>query len=97
MNKRDAWSGTFENLFLELDEPRDDCPTVLPDIPAYTLEQMERQKALPLNEHLEIQVEFYCRMNDHGEDCGKNIFNQGQASDFIAKEVPIFMSKNLIE
>jgi len=97
MHNRDAWAGTFENLFLELDKPRDDCPMVLPDIPEYTVEQMERQKALPLNEHLEIQVEFYCRMNNHGEDCGKNIYNQGQASEFIGKEVKIFMSKNLIE
>ncbi|TVT98161.1 hypothetical protein EJB05_56539, partial [Eragrostis curvula] len=33
LTKRDAWAGTFENIFTELDEPRTDCPETLPDIP----------------------------------------------------------------
>jgi len=95
LHKRDAWAATFEGLFLVLDKPRDDCPKVLPDVPKYTLKQLERQKSLPLNEHLQIQVEFYCRMNNHGEDCGKNIVNQGEASEFIYEEAKIYMSKGL--
>ena len=26
LTKRDAWAGTFEHIFTELDEPRTDCP-----------------------------------------------------------------------
>jgi len=94
MHARDAWAAPFDDLFLELDVPRQDCPEKLPIVPEYTAEAYERQKALPLNEHLEIQVQFYCKMNDRGENCGKDIKNQGEASDFIAQEVEVFF-KNL--
>jgi len=33
LTKRDAWSGTFEDVFLELESPRDDCPLHLPHAP----------------------------------------------------------------
>ncbi|GJN37760.1 hypothetical protein PR202_gb26746 [Eleusine coracana subsp. coracana] len=33
LTKRDAWAGTFEHIFTELDEPRTDCPETLPEIP----------------------------------------------------------------
>jgi len=92
IHARDAWAGTFEDLFLELDQPRQDCPMILPDIPAYTTEAYARQKLSPLNDHLEIQVEFYCRMNKRDENCGKIIKNQGEASEFIAQELPIFLA-----
>jgi len=94
MTPRDAWSGTFEQEFLLLTEPRTDCPLTLPDVPKTTPEELEAIRNLPLNDHLEIQVNFYCKFNERGEDCGKNIKNQYDASLFIKKEVPYFM-KNL--
>ncbi|CAL4950861.1 unnamed protein product [Urochloa decumbens] len=33
LTKRDAWAGTFEHIFTELDEPRTDCPETLPEVP----------------------------------------------------------------
>jgi len=93
LTSRDPWAGTFENIF-SLDSPRTDCPMVLPDVPEYTLKELERQWALPLNDHLQIQVDFYCKFNNHGEDCGKDIKTQYQASVFIDREVNVFM-KNL--
>uniref|UniRef100_A0A0D9Y216 Uncharacterized protein n=1 Tax=Oryza glumipatula TaxID=40148 RepID=A0A0D9Y216_9ORYZ len=33
LTRRDAWAGTFEHLFTDLDEPRTDCPEILPEIP----------------------------------------------------------------
>ncbi|KAL6627590.1 hypothetical protein ACP70R_031316 [Stipagrostis hirtigluma subsp. patula] len=33
LTKRDAWAGTFEQIFTELDEPRTDCPETLPEVP----------------------------------------------------------------
>uniref|UniRef100_A0A0D3EIK7 Uncharacterized protein n=1 Tax=Oryza barthii TaxID=65489 RepID=A0A0D3EIK7_9ORYZ len=33
LTRRDAWAGTFEHLFTDLDEPRTDCPETLPEIP----------------------------------------------------------------
>jgi len=90
MSARAAWAGTFEELFLELDTPRTDCPMILQELPEYPAGALDRQRSLPLNEHLEIQVLFYCQMNKRGEDCGKGIKNQGDASFFIEKEVKYF-------
>ncbi|KAL6850212.1 hypothetical protein ACP4OV_020839 [Aristida adscensionis] len=33
LTRRDAWAGTFEHIFTELDEPRTDCPETLPEVP----------------------------------------------------------------
>ncbi|CAL9761655.1 unnamed protein product [Musa acuminata subsp. burmannicoides] len=33
LTQRDAWAGTFQNIFSELTSPRTDCPEVLPDVP----------------------------------------------------------------
>ncbi|XP_002455351.2 non-specific phospholipase C6 [Sorghum bicolor] len=33
LTKRDAWAGTFEHIFTELDQPRTDCPETLPEVP----------------------------------------------------------------
>jgi len=90
MHARDAWSGTFENLF-SLDQPRTDCPITLPSLPEYTAEALARQRALPLNDHLKIQVDFYCSFNGHPAGCGENFTNQYEASLFITREAKIFM------
>jgi len=94
MKARDAWAGTFEHIF-SLDSPRTDCPLTLPVVPEAPAHYLQRQHQLPLNEHLAIQVEFYCRYNNHprSENCGKNITNQLEASIFISAEVEKFMKK----
>jgi len=76
--------------FLTLTTPRTDCPVTLPDVPKTTPEELEAIRNLPLNDHLEIQVQFYCKFNERGEDCGKNIKNQYEASEFILAEVDYF-------
>jgi len=91
LTPRDAWSGTFENEFSTL--PRKDCPLTLPEVAETTPEELEAIRNLPLNDHLEIQVQFYCKFNERGEDCGKNIKNQYQASVFIKEEVAYFWQK----
>jgi len=101
MHARDAWSGTFEHIFETLDTPRTDCPMKLPDLPEYTAEALEKQRALPLNEHLQIQVDFYCKFNYHpfvvGEVerdvCGKEMKTQFEASVFIEHEAKKFMKR----
>eukprot|EP01127_Copromyxa_protea_P017284 TRINITY_DN5245_c0_g1_i1.p1 TRINITY_DN5245_c0_g1~~TRINITY_DN5245_c0_g1_i1.p1 ORF type:complete len:305 (-),score=47.44 TRINITY_DN5245_c0_g1_i1:129-1043(-) len=93
MGDRDKWVGTFEDHFTKLDEMRNDCPSKLPIfIPPYTKEQLKIQRQRPLNDHLQIQVNFYCKFNKHGPDCGKDIHNQYQASVFIVEEAKKFMS-----
>jgi len=92
LTHRDAWVGTFEDIF-SLTTPRADCPEKLPVLPPFDPKDLELQRALPLNDHLEIQVNFYCKFNGHPEGCGKNIKNQYEASLFIAKEARKFMSK----
>jgi len=96
LTNRAAWSGTFENLFLKLTAPRTDCPMVLPNVPATTDAELEEIRNLPLNDHIDIQVKFYCKFNNLGPDCGKDIKNQYQASLFIDREVKQFW-KNLKE
>jgi len=92
MSARAAWSGTFEDLFLTLDKPRDDCPVTLPDVPASDPLALAKLQASPLNEHLELQVAFYCTINGHENGCGKDIKTQYDASVFIEKEAKYFMS-----
>lgn len=43
LTKRDAWAGTFEHIFTELDQPRTDCPETLPEVPF--------ERPTPPNEH----------------------------------------------
>jgi len=92
MGARAAWSGTFEHIF-SLDAPRADCPMKLPDVPETPEHYVTRQHNLPLNEHMKIQVAFYCKFNKHPPNCGKNLKNQFQASVFIAEEAIKFMGK----
>uniref|UniRef100_A0A0E0JD10 Uncharacterized protein n=1 Tax=Oryza punctata TaxID=4537 RepID=A0A0E0JD10_ORYPU len=33
LTRRDAWAGTFEHVFTDLEEPRTDCPETLPEVP----------------------------------------------------------------
>jgi len=94
LTNRDKWVGTFDYLFNELESPRTDCLEELPELPPYTVEQLKEQHALPLNDHLQIQVDFYCKFNHHTDkNCGKDIHNQWEASVFITKEAQVFMSK----
>jgi len=91
LTKRAAWSGTYEHIF-SLSKPRTDCPTHLPPVAEYTHAALLKQQALPLNDHMQIQVEFYCKFNKgHGPNCGKNLKNQFQASVFLEREAAIFM------
>lgn len=96
MTARDAWAGTFEHIFgagLE-NKPRTDCPTRLPRVRATSKQDFLDQWARPLNDHMEIQVRFYCRVN-HRDDpaCGRDITNQKQASLFLVREAQVFMQR----
>jgi len=93
LTKRDAWSGTFDHLFLQLSTPRTDCPMTLPNIPGTTDEELEAIRKLPLNDHIRTQVQFYCKFNERAEDCGKDITNQFEASKFILEEVDYFWDR----
>jgi len=94
MSKRASWSGTWEHIFSRT-TPRSDCPQSFANFAPHTQSDMDRQRAKPLNDHLEIEVEFYCRQNGHPvETCNKDTFtNQGDASDFLEREVEIFMHR----
>jgi len=51
LNHRDAWAATFEHLLEELDEPRKDCPTVLPEVLPPPAGEMERTLGRKPDEH----------------------------------------------
>jgi len=91
MSKRAEWAATFDDIFT-LAEPRVDSPAI-PDVPEPTKEELEFQRMLPLNDHLEIQIQYYCKANGHNlTTCGKYIKNQHDASLFIWKQVDIFLN-----
>jgi len=94
VHARDAWAGTFEHIF-SLATPRTDCPMKLPEVPVAPESYMKRQKELPLNEHLQIQVDFYCQINGHAKGCGKDIKTQHEASVFIIEEARKIMKKDI--
>ena len=95
LTARSEWAGTFEHLFSE-SSPRTDCPNKLAELPGWTLEDLHRQWAKPLNDHLEIQIQFYCIHNQRDLDtCGKGITNQLEASVFLRGEIEHFFSYTL--
>eukprot|EP01121_Diplochlamys_sp_Union-15-3_P002353 TRINITY_DN1205_c0_g1_i2.p1 TRINITY_DN1205_c0_g1~~TRINITY_DN1205_c0_g1_i2.p1 ORF type:complete len:267 (-),score=59.07 TRINITY_DN1205_c0_g1_i2:104-904(-) len=49
LNNRDAWAGTFEDIFLQRSTPRTDCPSTLPD-PPVVMQPKKEQSKQPMNE-----------------------------------------------
>ena len=101
LGKRMAWANTFAGLIENspLSEPRKDCPTYLPPLPAeiHPDAGYEAQRAKPLNEHLEHQLLFYCvehfaQEHAKGECPGRPelMHNQGLASDWLAVQSKLF-------
>ena len=93
LTQRHKWAATFDWLFTLRDTPRDDCPTTLPALPPVPQSEIDAQKRKPLNDHMAIQVEFYCKENDLDSCPDVTSINQGQASTFILEQVEIFMHK----
>jgi len=52
LTKRDAWAGTFEDVFLSLQTPRTDCPETLPAVPPPDEQFLLQQTMQPLS-HLQ--------------------------------------------
>jgi phospholipase C len=94
LTKRAAWAGTFEHIFVNRTSPRTDCPMQIAGARESSLKDWMAQRARPLNDHMEIQVDFYCKFNKHDmRTCGKGLVNQGLASDFIVREAKRFMKR----
>lgn len=92
MTNRTAWAGTFEHLFTQMESPRTDCPEKLPELEPWTLDELREQWGKPLNDHLEIQIRFYCKFNKRNmKTCGRGIRNQLEASLFIERESNYFL------
>eukprot|EP01084_Bolivina_argentea_P318591 552530_1 len=90
ISARQAWAATYENIFTEMDEPRTDYP-VFDKPKEFTIKDVMNQWVKPLNEHLKIQVKFYC--DEMGiQDC-PTFNNQGDASKFIIDMVPRYLDK----
>lgn len=62
LTKRDAWSAKFDGLLETLTEPRTDCPMTLPDVPPPPQGELERQLALPVDEHCEHVIRTMCEL-----------------------------------
>eukprot|EP00756_Hemistasia_phaeocysticola_P052065 Hpha_TRINITY_DN2725_c0_g1::TRINITY_DN2725_c0_g1_i1::g.110494::m.110494/K01114/plc; phospholipase C len=98
INPRVSWAGTFDGILSELTEPRTDCPMTFPDLPPSSASFLKKMQGLPLNGHLKIQVEYYCKFNPgHGPDCGRNLTNQLDAGRWLEAQVDIFMRRKAEE
>ena len=68
MGKRMEWAATFASVVTARDEPRTDCPSTLPALPARSEAEAAAayaaQRAKPLNHHMEAQLLFYCTVNN---------------------------------
>ena len=93
LTKRHEWAATFEWLFTELDAPRTDCPETLPPLPPVDPEEVIAQGLKPLNDHLAIQVQFYCIENNLPDCPDTATMNQLEASQFISKQLESFLEK----
>ena len=93
LGNRMKWAATYEYLFLQRNEPR--SMRSLPEFEIknngkeWTQEDVERQAKLPLNEHMQIQVRFYCKQMKI-KPCP--VFtNQGEASKFMMEMAPKYL------
>lgn len=93
LTARHSWAATFDWLFDQRASPRTDAPTSLPSLPPALPEEIPLQRAKPISDHLAIQVQFYCHENQVSECPDVLKINQGEASDFILEQVPIFLTK----
>jgi hypothetical protein len=93
MTSRDAWAATFDYLLTE--EARADCPVSLPVVQPAQPYEFAQQRSKKLNDHMDIQVSFYCKHNYPSlplAECRESrVINQGTASDFIIEEAKKFL------
>ena len=61
LTARTAWAATFEHLFTRT-TPRTDCPLELPDIAPPAAGELDRQLALPIDEHARGVIKMLCDM-----------------------------------
>eukprot|EP00602_Paraphysomonas_sp_CaronLab_P006374 CAMPEP_0185027458 /NCGR_PEP_ID=MMETSP1103-20130426/12521_1 /TAXON_ID=36769 /ORGANISM="Paraphysomonas bandaiensis, Strain Caron Lab Isolate" /LENGTH=447 /DNA_ID=CAMNT_0027561465 /DNA_START=156 /DNA_END=1499 /DNA_ORIENTATION=+ len=98
LTARDQWAATFEWLFDELDEPRVDCPTTLPEIPSHrelfpgTLPELNGQQKVT-----ELQREFLAvaagASNDRNFDYGATEkWTELDAAKYVEDRMKIFFS-----
>ena len=88
ITERAGWAATFEYLFTEMEEPRSDAVRFAP-AKEFTMDDVMQQWVKPMNEHLEIQVKFYCEQLDI-KPCPEFKY-QGDASQFILECVPRYL------
>eukprot|EP01013_Petalomonas_cantuscygni_P000933 TRINITY_DN1090_c0_g1_i1.p1 TRINITY_DN1090_c0_g1~~TRINITY_DN1090_c0_g1_i1.p1 ORF type:complete len:519 (-),score=103.83 TRINITY_DN1090_c0_g1_i1:242-1798(-) len=105
LTARMAWANTFAGLVKEGSTHssatlREDCPTTLPAVPQWTPERLAVQRAKPLNDHLEIELDLYCRRNfgdlhARGECPGSpdRLRTQGEASDWLQVQTARYVAR----
>jgi len=94
LNKRDAWAGTFEDIF-SLPSPRDDCPLVLPNPPEPSIPQKRNVYENPLNGLQKGMVRTVQQLMGHSTDV---VFSTEQeAGDYVTKYVQEFLENKKME
>ncbi|KAL2610041.1 hypothetical protein R1flu_028614 [Riccia fluitans] len=94
LTRRDKWAGTFEEVFSQRTEPRDDCPTELP-VPPWSLRHVPVNENRPLTEFQQELVQLASQLNgDHVLEDYPNLgkrMNVKQANDYVTDAVARFI------
>lgn len=92
LTKRDAWAGTFEQVWANRTSPRTDCPTVLPDVPTMERYQQVNQ---PVDD---LQKEFIAMAGGlNGLFVTGDGMTEFEASLFIKEQVSKFFGQCMYE
>ncbi|KAG6545701.1 hypothetical protein Mapa_012886 [Marchantia paleacea] len=96
LSRRDAWAGTFEHIVNQRSEPRDDCPTDLPN-PPWSLRHVPADESRKLTEFQQELVQLASQLN--GDHVLKEYPNLGktmtvkEANDYVNNAVARFFKE----
>lgn len=96
LTKRDAWAGSFDDIFLQRTEPRTDMPTHLPDLPAPAPGVAAAELALPCNDLQHELARIVGALNDPDVAAGRKQLefgSQAEAGDYIKSQLKAFHAK----
>ena len=85
LTKRDAWAASFDDVFSELEKPRDDCIEKLPEVPTrLDAESASWEANRPLNHLQQDYLNVISKLNGVSSD---HITLQGHGGEWVSAQV----------
>jgi phospholipase C len=98
LTKRDAWASTFEDVFMQRDTPRTDCPETIPTPPGLfqTLEEFEAEANAPVNDLQKSFLSFISLLTDGMFVDNQDAFQtQRDAGEYVMKQFQMYLRSKL--